>query len=86
MRVALDEFQREYVAPARARCDVLQDEISEREAELRDLIGALSYDDEAAAALQIQLEQLHRDQGRWQRRRAVLGGRATAQSGGWVEV
>ena len=86
MRVTLDEFRLEHLAPARARIDVLQDEVDAAEAEFDALIEALPYNDQAAAAAEVRLEQRRCDLRRWGRRRAHLESRVSAQVGGWVEV
>jgi hypothetical protein len=84
--VLLEDFRRDLLDPAHSRCDELRAKIAEAKAELQGLIEAVEYDDEAAAGVQLRIEELARDLARWESRYSFFTSRDVAQSGGRVNV
>ncbi len=82
-----EEFRRELLHPAEGRCKKLRSQVAEAEAELEALFTAADYDDGAAAAAELRVDQLKRELARWERRLGYLHSREVAtHPGGFVSV
>lgn len=86
MRMTLEAFRVSHLQPAQARLAELRADIKDAEQRLEQSVTALEYQDAAAASVQDEIEQLRKDEARWQRRYSHLTGIETVQVDGKVEV
>lgn len=86
MFVTLDDFRADYLRPARAECDRLEAEIKAAALEYIGVLEAREYDDDAAASVQLRVDELERDLHRWRRRVNYLTSCENAQRGGKVNA
>jgi hypothetical protein len=85
--LSLEDFQRTRVRPVQVRLAELGGELAEAEADLESLFRVSgNYDDDAARAVELRLEELRRTLARFTRRRSFLASLENAQSGGRVPL
>jgi len=87
MRITIDQFNAELLAPAHSRHYAVQAEVKEAERELEALIRPRDFDEDAVEAAQLRLEALQRALARWGRRHHYLEGCVNVSDAtGFVDV